>query len=150
MSQQKSARNGLWPAVDTAEQARHAARQGMWAAVIVTAVTAFCVALAMSGTNPLPQTTFDASALVDAALFAAVAWGIHKGSRAAAVAGLVLYLIERAYFYSQMGVPKAGLFFSMALTLAFLHGVRGTFALHRLRERPSTAQAALSGQPLFR
>jgi ABC-type proline/glycine betaine transport system permease subunit len=152
MSQQKDQKKaGLWPAVETAEQARAAARQGMWAAVIVAAITVLFVALMRVGVNPLEGTTFDASALVDALLFAAIAWGIQRGSRIAAVAGLGLYLVERAYLWSQTGVQVGGLFVAAALTLAFVHGVRGTFALQRLRTRPATtAQAALSGEPLFR
>lgn len=150
MSRNEKSRRSLWPAVDTEEQARYAARQGMWAAVIVAAVTAFFVALVMAGVSPLPGTTFDASALLDAAIFAALAWGIYKDSRLAAVSGLGLFLLERVFFFLETGPSNTDLILALALTLAFLHGVRGTFALHRLRTRANTAEAALTGEPLFR
>jgi hypothetical protein len=100
------------------------------------AVTAFCVS--------------DASALWDAAIFAALAWGISRDSRFAAVSDLDRYLLERVLFVMETGPSKMDLVLALALTIAFIHGVRGTFALRRLRGRTDTAQATLTGQPLFR
>lgn len=66
------------------------------------------------------------------------------------MAGLGLNLLERLFFILPVGLSAAGYVFALALTLAFIHGVRGTFAMYRLRGRPEAAQPALGGQPLFR
>ena len=83
---------------------------------------------------------FDPSALVDAALFAIVAWGLWKKSRAAAVSGLLLYAIERLYMWSTVGMQNP--IVPVLLTLMFINGVRGTFAWKRLaREwKPKTGR----------
>ena len=74
---------------------------------------------------------FDAYALVDAAIFAAVAVGLWRYSRTAAILGLAFYLIERVYMWSQFGFHAVAM--AVILTLAFVSGIRGTFSYHRLR-----------------
>jgi len=64
----------------------------------------------------------------------------------------VLYLAGRVYVLAKVG-PNIG-FIPVLVVLAFLHGVRGTFAYHKLPPRPaglpSLAQSfeALSQNPL--
>ena len=120
----------LWPSVDTPAQAARAARRGMWAAVLVAGVTGLAAGLAHSGGQPVAGV--DGSAFVDAALFAAIAWGIHRLSRVAAVAGLALYLAERAYAWSESGTENTNIAFVILLAFCFVTGIRGTFAHHRL------------------
>jgi hypothetical protein len=118
----------LWPAVDTPEQAVRAARRGMWAAVLVAGVTALAAGLALSGGEPVAGV--DGSAFVDAVLFGVIGWGIRRLSRVAAVAGLVLYLLERAYMWAEGG--DTNIAFAIILSFCFVTGIRGTFAHHRL------------------
>lgn len=65
------------------------------------------------------------------ALFLAVAWGLHRMSRTAAVFGLVLYLAERLFMMFETG-PK-GIILTVVFALLFGGGIRGTFAFHRFR-----------------
>ncbi len=115
-------RESLWPSVDTAEGAALAAKQGFWAAVLCAVATAAFALLSIIG--------LDSSALVDAALFAIIAWGLSKKSRAAAVCGLLLYVVERLYMWSTVGMQNP--IIAVLFTLLFINGVRGTFAWKRL------------------
>ena len=112
----------FWPEVDDVASARAVSRQGMWACLIVATVTAIVAALGVLG--------MDAWAFVDAGMFLAAAWGIHRGSRFAAVGALVLFVVERAFLFSQTG--QTGGLLTIALLLAFGNGARGTLALRRL------------------
>ncbi|HEY6843774.1 MAG TPA: hypothetical protein VI391_06365 [Thermoanaerobaculia bacterium] len=114
------ASNAWWPDVSTLDEARKAARQGMWGAIFVAVVTAI-VALAADKLGV--QASF-----VDAAIFAVLAGGIAMNSRIAAVATLLLYIAETVYRFTVMG-PK-GLPLTVVLMLAFINSVRGTFAYH--------------------
>lgn len=115
---------------------------GFWAAIFVTVVTSIVVALSFAGINMFK---IGPSALIDAAIFAAIAVGIKRRSRFAAVAGLVLYIIERIYMFQHNG-NTGGIIMGIAFTLLFLNAVRGTYAYHRMTEgqarpMPSNANA---------
>lgn len=81
-------------------------------------------------------------AFIDAGLFAIIAVGLWRMSRGAAVAGLVLFVAEKI-----LGAIESGSFqgahVAAVLILAFVHGVRGTFALARLTATPRPAHAAI-------
>ncbi len=112
----------LWPDVDDVVSAKDASRQGMWAAIIVGGVTAILAPLGFLGV--------DAWALCDAVLFFSIAWGIYKVSRTAAVAGLLLFLLERIVMFTQ--TRQTGGIVALVLLLAFGNGARGAFAYRRL------------------
>jgi hypothetical protein len=124
------ANSAYWPDVSTIESAKSAARQGMWAAIVVAGFTVFLVVLAMAGTEGIAG-TFDETALIDAAAFALIAFGIYRFSRTAAVLGLVIFVVERIYLWSVIGVK--GPILAIIITLAFVTSVRGTFAYHKLK-----------------
>jgi hypothetical protein len=126
-------RTAFWPDVSTEAGAARATKQAFWAAVIVAVVTMFFAALSLLG--------LDASALIDAVLFGVIAFGLHKKLRTAAVCGLVLYGIERVYMWSTVGFTNPVV--PLVLTLAFISGVRGTYAWQRLR------RSAASPEPTF-
>jgi hypothetical protein len=119
----------LWMDITDRETARKAAMQGVGAAVLVSVVTAAMALGGWLGAGP--------ASLIDAALFAAVAFGIYKMSRVAAVFGLVAYLAERVYAMGQ-GTGSSGIVMAIFLTLAFIHAVRGTFAYHE--QKPASVQ----------
>lgn len=57
-------------------------------------------------------------------------------SRVAAVAGLGLYVLEQLLMrLDNPAVAPVGLIVAGLIILAFIHGVRGTFAYHRLRRQ---------------
>ncbi len=119
--------NHYWPAIPDAAAARKVARQAFWGAVVICLITAVFATLALYRAREGNVTAYS---YVDAAAFAVIALGIWKMSRVAAVAGLVLYLIERIVGWT--GVQNLGyMFIILAFTLAFVNGVRATFAYHR-------------------
>jgi hypothetical protein len=124
-------RNVFWPDVSTLPDVAWAVKQGVWAAGFVAVVTGIVALVALSLHTAVLG--LGASALVDSAIFAAVAYGIHKNSRFAAVSGLVIYLVERIYMFKAAGVHGGGATAMVViLTLAFVTAIRGTFAYHKL------------------
>jgi hypothetical protein len=137
-------RNVFWPDVSTLESAEWAMKQGIWAAVFVALLTGIVASVALLIHKPILGV--GGSGLLDAAIFAAVAYGIHKNSRFAAVSGLVIYLLERIYMLKVGGAGGGGATVMVVfLTLAFLSAVRGTFAYRRLT--PPMTQAANPTSP---
>lgn len=139
-------RNVFWPDVSTLEDARWATKQGMWASVFVAGMTGLVSSAAFFLHKPIVGVR--GSGLVDAAIFACIAWGIYKNSRFAAVSGLVFYLIERIYMLKGgvAGGPGAAVMV-VFLTLAFVTAVRGTFAHRKLSppvERATSAPAPIA------
>ncbi len=113
----------LWPDVSDEVGARTAAHLAMWASYIIAAVSALFTLL---GAAPL-------AALVDAALFALIGFGIRRMSRTAAVAGLLLYVLEQV-----QGLIERGSGFGvigLVVTFLFVSSVRGTFGFQRQRKR---------------
>ena len=78
----------LWPDIDTLEGARSATMQGVWAAGLVSAVTLAASLYAHFATEFMNMSL---GAVVDAVIFAALAFAIWKKSRFAAIAGLVVW-----------------------------------------------------------
>lgn len=83
---------------------------------------------------------------MDAILFSAVAFGIYKESRFAAVADLTLYLLEKAYQIYATGQFQ-GAVLTVFLTIMFVSSVRGAFALHRLRKQSGGQQGVAADCP---
>jgi hypothetical protein len=118
----------FWPSLNDIDGARDACRLGMWCAIIVAGITALFAGLALAGVSVM---RIQASAFVDAALFAGIAFGIYKYSRVAAVAGFALFLIEKIYQVIQQGPLGAGVL-GIIFLIGFLNAMRGTFAYHKL------------------
>lgn len=125
----------IWPPVDTPESARYAVRQAFWAAIFVSGMTALVVFISAVAQPGDPRLRFSPLALVDAAMFGAISFGLWKESRGAAVAGLVLYILEQMYEMSVPGRPSRNFFLIAVLVCGFVGGIRGTFALHDFRIR---------------
>lgn len=137
----------FWPDVSDLDGAKDAAHYGMWCAILVAGVTAIFVVLSFFGTRLMGITP---AALLDVALFAAIAYGLSKYSRFAAVAGFVLFLIEKIYAFvvtgSILGVGVLG----VIILFGFLNGIRGAFAYQKLLAAvpPQAAPpAAVSDRP---
>lgn len=127
--------NKWFPEINSVATARRAARQGMIASLFVAGVTtAFAIA---STQNVLPSEmdeVFNPMLFVDALLYGAIAWGIQRMSRIAAIAGLTLYLLSRILLQAS-GVPTnlLGLALATLISVAFINAIRGTFAFHRFK-----------------
>lgn len=122
-------KNLWWPSVENRPKAKDTARQGAWAAVTVSVVTAVVATIALISDEEIAGT--DAWAYIDAAIFAAIGFGIFRLSRFAATAGLALFVLQRFVLAFQF----RGLIFAVILTLAFVNGVRGSFTYHELTEK---------------
>ncbi len=124
----------IWPETSDDDSAKEAAKQGVWACSFIAIVTGGMAFFQAMG--------FDSAAFVDAFLFAIIGFGIFKLSRTAAVAGLVLYLIERIYMWATFGSKNIAM--AILLSLMFVNSIRGTFSSHKIKResntRPSIAQ----------
>jgi hypothetical protein len=111
--------------------------------VFVAAITALFSVLAIFGVQILSG--FSATALFDAAIFGVVAWRIYRMSRAWAVVGLVGFVAERGYaLYAHGFTVGAGIIVGVVILFAFINGVRGTFAFHKLSTSPPTDAETMS------
>lgn len=126
----------LWffPSVATKADARKAAYQGFWAAIVVASITVVFAAIAVT-VGPVDGVPIDGWAFFDAGLFVAIAIFIRKLSRAGAVCGLGLYCLERIGMWAMYGVGPndiSSIWMIALLVIAFINGIRGTFAYHRM------------------
>ncbi len=112
--------SGWWPSVETEEEAKGAAHQGAGAAIFVASVTALFAVLAIFNIRILPR--FSLLSLVDAGLFAFMAWRIYRNS-----------------IYAHGSTATAGWVVGVVILLGFVNGVRGAFAYHRLSALRSNA-----------
>ena len=87
-SANKNATAWLWPAVNTLDAAKNTAKQGAIAAAIVAGITALFAILSLFGVE-----LTSIWALVDAGLFALIAFGIYKMSRSCGSAWIVTLFV---------------------------------------------------------
>jgi hypothetical protein len=129
----KRRQNGIWPIITDAASAKFAAKQGMGAAFFCAGSTLLFVFLARQGMALIQG--IDESALVDAGVFAVLGFLILRMSRVAAVAALVLYIIERIVLWTRVSsIGGASIPMMLVIVLCFVSSVRGTFAYQRYRE----------------
>ncbi|MGB2936893.1 MAG: hypothetical protein WBD05_01640 [Phycisphaerae bacterium] len=124
----------LWPSVHTLQSAHKATRVAFWFALVVAVVTAVFSVLAI----------YSPWSLLDAALFGAVAIGLYRHSRVAAVACLFLYAYDMVghCMLPEGAIPPSGYWWAIRLlfTLVFLGGIRGAFSYHRLKRAAAQEQ----------
>ncbi len=116
-------RNRLWPDVSTPDGVRTALRSGTIACTIICLAT---VALTIYALKVESILGIDAWAFGDSAVYALCAYGIHRGSRIAAIVGLAIHVLNRVLMYVEEGVT--GGVVTLLLILMLLNGVRGAFA----------------------
>ena len=128
-----------WPTFGNVADAVQASNQGMWAAVFCAAVTAIMATASIFAANGIIGVR--PSAYVDALLFAVIAWRIHARSKAFAIAGLCLFVLEKVFqIATHPETLRFGAILAVILLLCFISGVRGTFAYHRF-----AAEGAVQG-----
>jgi hypothetical protein len=129
----------FWPDVSDLDGAHDATRYGMWCAILVSGVTVLFVMLWFLGLK-LPLAA--PSALLDAMLFAIIAYGLYKHSRIAAVAGFTLFLIERIYAYMMTGSILGVGVLGIIMLFGFFNGIRGAFAYQKLSAAAASQSVA--------
>ena len=120
----------LWPSVRTDDEAIKAVKQASGVALFCAAVFTLFGFLAVT---PVGRDIFGVTNLVDAFLFALIAWGIWKQSRLAAWSGLVLCLSE----VWRLRTMENYWMLAIILLLTFIAGIRGVHALHSIRGHQS-------------
>jgi len=128
-------RNIIWPSFETIEDAKWATKQAMIAAIICASVTGLVSILAICGVEFVTKTLhLSGLSLIDAAMFGLIAVFLAKQSRVAAWCGLIVYLVERVYAWATVPGSQTNVLLPVIFTLAFITGVRGAHAFHRLSE----------------
>jgi hypothetical protein len=128
----KRRQNGLWPVITDVASAKFAAKQGMGAAFFCAGSTVLFVFLARQGMSLIQG--IDQTALLDAAVFAALGILILRMSRVAAVAALVLYIVERIALWVKLSsIGAASIPMMIVIMLCFVSSIRGTFAYQRYK-----------------
>jgi len=128
-------RNFWWPKVDTVENATWAVKQAFWGAVICASITGIAALLAVFGVAFVKTLGITSWSFLDAGIFAGIAVGLRRHSRIAAWSALLLYVVERVFSIVTSGKFNAP-FMSVVFILAFIGGIRGANALHRLKQTP--------------
>jgi hypothetical protein len=122
--------NWAWPEIMDEDSARDAAHMaGGWAGVVAGITAIFAIVSIVGGPRIMGMNAFS---LIDAGLFAVVAWQTWRGSRAFAVTGLALYGLEVLYAVATHP-PGIGIL-TIIILLALVNGVRGTFGLHKYEQ----------------
>ena len=81
--------------------------------------------------------------VIDGALYLGLAYGIYRGSRAAAVAMLALHLLSRVLVAFVGAVPDGSLYFGLLVAVVLAAGVWGTFVLHKTRAERTDAEPSM-------
>jgi len=111
-----------------------ASNQGFWAAIVVAIFTFLWATVALFAKSSIAG--IDASAYFDALIFGIIAVGIRYRNRGFAIAGLCLFLLEKIFMISAGVLWGPSLLIATFITLSFIHGIRGTIAIHRYRKMP--------------
>ena len=131
-----------WPEIDDASSAEDAVRFAVGASLFIAGVTTLLAVLSLIYQKPVFG--LNGWSLVDAGLFAVVAWRIHKMSRAWSIVGLLLYLLEVGERLVS-GVGGAVGVLTIVFILGFVGAIRGTFAFHRYRKVEGQLESGVTG-----
>jgi len=135
MTQQSSNKAHIfWPAMTNTAEAKQVAKQGFWAAIVVAVITAAFTIGTIAMGSLVPGMPINAWSFIDVGIFTAIALGIRKLSRIAAILGFVLYLSSQLSLLTAIGPQLARLPIFILLITAFLNGIRGTFQYHKFRK----------------
>jgi hypothetical protein len=121
----------FWPKVSDRKNAQFAINEAFCVAIALAVIAAVFATIQVMQSS---EDGFDAEPFVSIVVFSAIAFGIHRRSRIAAISGLVLYLVGCGYAWVRFG-PNFGVI-PVLVALAMVHGVRGTFAFQKLPPRP--------------
>ncbi len=137
--------SSYWPEIKDTNTAKDAVHGAAAVSVFIAAITGLLAILSLVYKKPILG--LDGLALVDAGLFALIAWRIYKMSRTWAVIGLVLYLLESGERLVSHPSAAVGVM-TIIFILAFIGGIRGAFAFHRYNKQE--IQPSQVAPPLFK
>lgn len=122
--------SGCWPPVDALRNARKATMNGVYAAIIIIVVTLALVLLAPEYFGGPDMFWF---VIGQAGIYALIGIFIWCNSRVAAILGLALFIADKIAQIGVVPFNPGNIIVAIAITLGFLHAIRGTFAHHRLK-----------------
>ncbi len=120
-----------WPTIEDESSAEHATKAAAGVSGFIAAITALLAVLSMVYHKPILG--LDGLGLIDAAIFALIAWRISKASRTWAVVGLLMYLVEVGYKLATNPSGALGIL-TIIFILTYINAIRGAFAYHRYRK----------------
>ena len=127
-----------WPTIEDESSAQHATKAAVGVCGFIAAVTALIAILSIVYRKPMLG--LDAWGLIDAVIFALIAWRISKVSRAWAIVGSLMYLLEVGYKLVMNPSGALGVL-TIIFILTYINAIRGAFAHHRFR-RAENSQLA--------
>ncbi|MFI5114129.1 MAG: hypothetical protein ACHP7J_03215 [Terriglobales bacterium] len=122
-----------WNEIGDKYSAQYATTTAVWISYLIAVVNGLIAVLSLAYHKPIVG--LDGWALLDAGLFAVVGWRIGRLSRAWAVIGISLYVLEvltsigRQLVVGGLGFPIP--IMAILFVIVYLNAVRGTFAYHR-------------------
>jgi len=125
-----------WPTIEDDSSAEHATKAAVGVSGFIACVTALVAVLSIVYHKPIIG--LDGWGLVDAVIFAVIAWRISKVSRAWAIVGLLMYLLEVGYKLATNPSGALGIL-TIIFILAYISAIRGAFAYHRYRKAENQA-----------
>ncbi|MGC2048458.1 MAG: hypothetical protein WA635_07600 [Gallionella sp.] len=129
----KTKKNIWWPDVSTPAAALSARIYGVWAAAVTSILTALLASWSL-GSGKAAYGLVDTWSFVDVAIFTAIAIGIYKKSRFAAVAGLAIFVAEKLYqlAITPTAINTTSTIVAIIFAMCYVAAIRGTYALRRL------------------
>jgi hypothetical protein len=116
-----------WKEINDKGSAEDATKAAVGISYFIAAVTGLIAVLSIVYAKPIIG--LDGWSLVDAVLFVVIGWRISRLSRAWAVVGIALYLLEAIDSIGQRGVRVGVL--TIVFTIAYVNALRGVFAYHK-------------------
>jgi hypothetical protein len=120
-----------WPTIEDESSAEQATKAAVGVSGFIAALTALLAVLSIFYHKPIIG--LDGLGLIDATIFALIAWRISKLSRAWAVVGLLMYLLEIGYKLATNPSGALGVL-TIIFILTYINAIRGAFAYHRFRK----------------
>ena len=127
-----------WPTIEDESSAEQATKAAVGVSGFIAAITALLAVLSIVYHKPVLG--LDGWSLVDAAIFALIAWRISKASRFASVVGLLIYLAEVGLKLATNPSGALGVL-TIIFILTYINAIRGAFAYRRYRKAESSPLA---------
>jgi hypothetical protein len=116
-----------WKEIEDKDSAEEATKAATGISYFIAAVTGLIAILTFVYSKPILG--LNGWSLLDAGLFVVIGWRIGKLSRAWAVVGLALYLLETADSIGRRGLGFS--IVSIVFVIAYINALRGVFAYHK-------------------
>jgi len=122
----------IWPSITDPRSAAKAAKQGLWACAFCAGVTLMFLVLGTFSTVPRSFYTWS---IIRFLFYVGIGWGIFRMNRPAAMAGLVLFAVDRLLAWPKHELAISGfVVYTLFGTLMFLNSIRGISAYYKYQK----------------